>query len=66
MVIKLVVKMVKAEMGSVKIQPRKAGGFMITLPKAIVRGLELNGNEKMKVFVDFEKREVIYKLEEKD
>ena len=49
-------------MGTVKIQPRKAGGFMITLPMAVAKGLKIENSEILKVFVDFEEKEIIYKL----
>lgn len=55
--------MVKVEIGTVKVQPRKAGGYMITVPISIIRGLKLKGNEELKVYVDFEEKEIIYKTE---
>lgn len=62
MVIYMVVSMVKVEMGTVKVQPRKAGGYMITLPVAIAKGLKINDSEILNVFVDFEEKEIIYKI----
>jgi hypothetical protein len=56
--------MVRVQAGTVKLQPRKAGGFMLTLPISIARGLSLNDNVKLKVFVDYEEREIVYKLTE--
>ena len=50
------------EIGKVKIQPRKAGGFMITLPMAAAKILQIKGNEQLRVFLDFENRRVIYEL----
>ena len=52
---------VKVEMGTVKIQARKAGGFMVTLPVAVAKVLQIEGNEELKVLVDLEEKEVIYK-----
>lgn len=49
---------------TVKIQPRRTTGFMVTLPISMVRGLGLEDNEQLDVFVDYEKKEVIYKLRE--
>jgi antitoxin component of MazEF toxin-antitoxin module len=50
-------------MGSVKLQLRPGGGFMVTLPAAVVKVLQLKGKENLLVFVDVETREVIYKVE---
>ena len=54
--------MVKAEIGKVSVQPRKAGGYMITIPIAAVRGLGIKDNETMTVYVDFNTKEITYKL----
>ena len=55
--------MVKVEMGEVKVQARPAGGFMVTLPVAIAKILQINGGEKLKVFFDVEQKEIVYKVE---
>jgi len=59
----LVIIMVRIEMGDVKIQPRKAGGFMVTLPIAIAKALQIKDGETLKVFMDIEQNEIIYRLE---
>ena len=58
----MVNNMVKAEIGKVTVQPRKAGGYMITIPIAVVRGLGIKDNETMAVYVDFNTKEITYKL----
>ena len=35
--------MVEKEVAFVKVQPRKRGGFMVTLPKPIARLLDIKG-----------------------
>ena len=47
-------------MAFVKIQPRKSGSFMVTIPKDAIRILDIKDNERMKVLVDQEKKRVIY------
>jgi len=54
--------MVKAEIGTIKVQPRKTGGYMVTIPVAAVRGLGIKDNEDMIVYVDFDNKEITYKL----
>ena len=63
MVILLVPSVVEIEIGKVKVQPRKAGGFMVTLPMTAVKMLQIKDNEIMKVFIDIEKHRVTYELE---
>jgi len=58
----VVVIMTRIEMKSVKVQPRRAGGFMVTLPAAIARMLGIEDSEELKVFVDIENKEIIYRL----
>ncbi len=41
----------------VKVQPRKAGNFMVTLPAEVAGALKLKDNERVKVLFDHEKRE---------
>ena len=54
--------MVEEEVSFVKVQPRKAGSFMITIPKEAVRRLEIKREDRLKVLVDKEKRRIIYQL----
>ena len=54
--------MVEEEVAFVKVQPRKAGSFMVTIPVEAVRMLELKGEDRLKVLVDKEKRRIIYQL----
>jgi hypothetical protein len=58
----MVINMVKAEIGTVKVQPRKTGGYMVTIPVAAIRGLGIKDNEDMTVYVDFDNKEITYKL----
>jgi len=54
--------MARIEMASVKVQPRKAGGFMVTLPIAIAKALGIKDNETLTVFMDIEEKEIIYRF----
>jgi len=36
---------------------------MITLPVAVAKFLRIEGSESLKVFIDIENREIVYKLE---
>lgn len=54
--------MVRVEMSTVKVQPRKAGGFMVTIPVAVTKLIGIKDSEILNVFVDIDKREIIYKL----
>ncbi len=54
--------MVEKEVAFVKVQPRKAGGFMVTIPREAVRRLEIKREDRLKVLVDKEKRCIIYQL----
>jgi len=56
--------MVKVYMGVVKAQPRKAGGYMVTLPVAVAKMLQIQDNQRLVVFFDAEKEEVSYKKAE--
>tara|TARA_B100001013_G_C24197471_1_gene279932 strand:+ start:310 stop:489 length:180 start_codon:yes stop_codon:yes gene_type:complete len=59
--------MTETEISFVKIQPRSQGRtFMITIPKEIVDTLEIIDNEKIKVYLDKEKRRIIYELPQLD
>jgi len=55
--------MVEEEVAFVKVQPRKAGSFMVTIPIEAVRSLEIKREDRLKVLVDKEKRCVIYQLQ---
>jgi len=59
----LVFNVVEVEIGKVKVQPRKAGSFMVTLPVTAAKMLQIKDNETMKVYLDVETRRVIYELE---
>ena len=54
--------MVEVEVAFVKVQPRKGGSFMVTIPKDAVKMLGIKDNERMKVFVDEELKRVTYQL----
>lgn len=56
--------MVRVSMGTVKTQPRKAGGFMVTLPLAVAKMMQIEDSEELSVFFDAEKGEVTYKKAE--
>lgn len=45
-----------------KVQPRKAGNFVVTLPVEVVAALKLRDNEWVKVLFDREKKRVIYQF----
>lgn len=54
--------MVEKEIAFVKVQPRKAGNFMVTIPKEVVHKLGIFDNERLKVLVDVERKRIIYQL----
>lgn len=54
--------MVEKEVDFVKVQPRKAGNFMVTIPREVVTDLKLKDNERVKVLFDRDKRRVIYQF----
>jgi len=54
--------MVEEEVAFVKVQPRKAGSFMVTIPAEAVRRLEIKRKDRLKVLVDKEERRIIYQL----
>jgi len=54
--------MVEKEVAFVKVQPRKSGSFMVTIPIEAVRRLEIKKEDRLKVLVDEEKRWIIYQL----
>ena len=59
----VVAGVVDIEIGKVKVQLRKAGSFMITLPMTAAKMLQIKDNETMRVFIDVEKQRVTYELE---
>ena len=54
--------MVEVEVDFVKVQPRKSGAHMVTIPADVIKMLEMKGNERVKVLVEKEKRRIIYQL----
>jgi len=50
------------EIAFVKVQPRKAGNFMVTLPAELAIALKLKDNERVKVLFDRERKRVIYQF----
>jgi hypothetical protein len=54
--------LVEKEMAFVKVQPRKAGNFMVTIPKDAAKALGIIDNERLKVLIDVEKKRIIYEL----
>jgi antitoxin component of MazEF toxin-antitoxin module len=50
------------EIAFVKVQPRKAGNFMITLPAEVAAALKLKDNERVKVLFDRDRKRVIYQF----
>jgi len=57
-----VVYLVEKEVDFVKVQLRKGGSFMVTVPKAIVRLLGIKGGETLKVLIDVDNRRIVYQL----
>ena len=49
-------------MAFVKVQPRKAGSFMVTIPMEAVRRLDIKRDDRLKVLIDKERRCIIYQL----
>jgi len=54
--------MSEIEVAFVKVQPRKGGSYMITVPKDACEMLGIIDNERLKVLVDKEKKRIIYQL----
>jgi AbrB family looped-hinge helix DNA binding protein len=48
------------EIDFIKVQLRKSGSFMITIPKQAVEALNLKSGERLKVFIDKENKRIIY------
>ena len=50
------------EVAFVKIQPRARGNYMVTVPNEAVKLLGIKDNERTKVYVDKDKKRVIFEL----
>ena len=57
-----VITVMEEEIAFVKVQPRQAGNFMVTLPAEIATALKLKDNERVKVLFDRDKKRVIYQF----
>lgn len=54
--------MTEVEVAFVKIQPRARGNYMVTVPRDAVKMLGIKDNEKTKVYVDKDKKRVIFEV----
>ena len=54
--------MTEKEIAFVKVQPRKGGSYMVTIPIDGVKMLGIKGGEKLKALIDAEKKRIIYQL----
>jgi bifunctional DNA-binding transcriptional regulator/antitoxin component of YhaV-PrlF toxin-antitoxin module len=52
----------EAEVAFVKVQPRARGNYMVTIPSEAVKMLGIKDNERTKVYVDKEKKRVIFEI----
>jgi antitoxin component of MazEF toxin-antitoxin module len=59
----VVLIVVEIDVGRVKIQRRKGGSFLVTIPSAAVKILQIKDNEYMTVFIDVDESTVTFKLE---
>jgi antitoxin component of MazEF toxin-antitoxin module len=50
------------EIDFIKIQRKTAGSFMVTIPHEAVKKLGIKDNETMKVYLDTEKKQVLFEL----
>jgi len=50
----------ETEIDFVKVQLRRSGSFMVTIPKQAVNMLDLKSGERLKVSVDKESKKIIY------
>jgi len=48
------------EIDFVKVQLRKSGSFMITIPKQAAEILNIKSGERLKVLIDKENKKIIY------
>ena len=54
--------MTEEEVAFVKVQPRTAGNYMVTLPAEVAAALKLKDNERVKVLFDHDRKRVIYQF----
>lgn len=54
--------MTEREIDFVKVQPRKGGSFMVTIPIIVARMLGIKGHERLKVLIDLERKRIVYQL----
>ena len=54
----------EVEVAFVKIQPRARGNYMVTIPSEAVKMLGIKDNERTKVYVDKNRKRVIFELVE--
>jgi bifunctional DNA-binding transcriptional regulator/antitoxin component of YhaV-PrlF toxin-antitoxin module len=50
------------EAAFVKVQARKAGNYMVTIPAEVAEGLKLKESQRVKVLWDKQERRVIYQF----
>lgn len=50
----------EVEVDFVKVQLRRSGSFMVTIPKQVVEALNITNGERLKVSIDKQKRRIIY------
>lgn len=53
---------VEIEVAFVKVQPRARGNYMVTIPSEAVKILGIKDNERTKVYVEKEKKRVIFEI----
>jgi len=54
--------MTEIEVAFVKVQPRARGNYMVTVPSEAVKMLGIQDNERTKVYVDKDKKRVIFEI----
>jgi antitoxin component of MazEF toxin-antitoxin module len=50
------------EVAFVKVQPRKGGSYMVTIPIDGVKILGIKGGDRLKTLIDVDKKRIIYQL----
>ncbi|MEM0358305.1 MAG: hypothetical protein QXL77_08070 [Candidatus Bathyarchaeia archaeon] len=50
----------EVEIDFVKVQLRRSGSFMVTIPKEAAEALSITNGERLKVSIDQQKRRIIY------
>ena len=50
----------ETEIDFVKVQLRKSGSFMITIPKQAAEMLNIKSGERLKVLIDKENKKIVY------